>query len=556
MPVNIPRNIKKPTQPLGGVGAERQINRAHSLVLDDRLLSKQYVTNRVDSKVDDTAFGASWADVSDVAPSNGAVQAYLASLTTNASHWTQDGSGNTAKSRIVDTGYVGIGAGSGLAYSDITERLTVDGNIKTTGNIYAGVGEDNVRVGLSDTGASIRFYNNYSKFPSPLMIGAPGNYRDIPLLVGTMQNTQGGTATLKSHTGRIQIGYDDGANMGLDENKIQARLGSLNQSSLSDAIKAKLELNTSGGDIDLSASGDTTAVKGHMTVVGNTTISGNLTVSGTATAIMSETVNMQDNIIVLNSNATGSASVDAGIEIERGDDANRKLFWDESEDKWMVETATGVFAELTTGGGTITGTNTGEVVINLAAGVPAGAVSLSAQTVTFADSFVYNTGTTNKIGVQNGADGKLSLFGTTGSSGTTGLVVEGGNASSSNPAVSITGSLEATTKSFNIPHPLHKSKRLVYGSLEGPEHGMYGRGSFDVTDERRRVAVNLPNYWSAMVFPNYTINLTTYGDYNVWIKDRDENGFWVETNAEKEWSFDWSAIGKRTDAKLEVEPDA
>ena len=55
---------------------------------------------------------------------------------------------------------------------------------------------------------------------------------------------------------------------------------------------------------------------------------------------------------------------------------------------------------------------------------------------------------------------------------------------------------------------------------------------------------------------DYTINLTSYGNYNVWISESNENGFWVETNAEKEWSFDWSAIGKRTDAKLEVEPDA
>jgi len=271
---------------------------------------------------------------------------------------------------------------------------------------------------------------------------------------------------------------------------------------------------------------------------------------------MSETVNMQDNIIVLNSNATGSASVDAGIEIERGDDANRKLFWDESEDKWMIETATGVYSELATGGGTLTGTNTGDVVINLASGVPSGAVTLSAQTVTFADSFVYNTGT-NDIGTQGaGNDGKLQLYGTTGGSGTTGLVVEGGDATASNPAVSITGALEATTKSFNIPHPLFEDKRLVYGSLEGPEHGMYGRGSFDVTDERRKVAVNLPNYWSAMVNHDYTINVTGYGDYNVWITNRDENGFWVETNAEKEWSFDWNAIGGRKDAKLVVEPDA
>lgn len=154
--------------------------------------------------------------------------------------------------------------------------------------------------------------------------------------------------------------------------------------------------------------------------------------------------------------------------------------------------------------------------------------------------------------------GELILSGTSGGSGTgtTALSVTGGNSESSNAAVSITGHLEATTKSFNIPHPLLEHKRLVYGSLEGPEHGMYARGSFDVEDERRKVAIDLPVYWSNMVHPDYTINITTYGNYNVWIAERNDSGFWLETDSEKEWSFDWNVIGGRKDAKLVVEPDA
>ena len=37
------------------------------LVLDDRLISKQYIKAKTDAKVDDTAFGASWDAVDDVA---------------------------------------------------------------------------------------------------------------------------------------------------------------------------------------------------------------------------------------------------------------------------------------------------------------------------------------------------------------------------------------------------------------------------------------------------------------------------------------------------------
>ena len=70
--------------------------------------------------------------------------------------------------------------------------------------------------------------------------------------------------------------------------------------------------------------------------VSNLTVSGELIVT-TTTTLNSNTVNIGDNIIVLNSDATGSASSDAGIEIERGDDANVQL-WDESEDSWDFDT--------------------------------------------------------------------------------------------------------------------------------------------------------------------------------------------------------------------------
>ena len=70
------------------------------------------------------------------------------------------------------------------------------------------------------------------------------------------------------------------------------------------------------------------------------TVSGDLTVSGTTTTVNTETINLADNQIVLNSNATGSASENGGIEIERGDDANKTLIWNESTDKWTVGSET------------------------------------------------------------------------------------------------------------------------------------------------------------------------------------------------------------------------
>lgn len=78
----------------------------------------------------------------------------------------------------------------------------------------------------------------------------------------------------------------------------------------------------------------------------------NLTVEGTTTTLNTETLTVDDNIIVLNNDATGSATLDAGIEVERGDDANVSLFWDESEDKWTITNTAGTYQILQSVGGT------------------------------------------------------------------------------------------------------------------------------------------------------------------------------------------------------------
>ena len=64
-------------------------------------------------------------------------------------------------------------------------------------------------------------------------------------------------------------------------------------------------------------------------------IRGNLQVDGTTTTVNSATLNVADNIIVLNKDATGSASENAGLEVERGNDTNVKFRWNESTDKWQ-----------------------------------------------------------------------------------------------------------------------------------------------------------------------------------------------------------------------------
>lgn len=66
------------------------------------------------------------------------------------------------------------------------------------------------------------------------------------------------------------------------------------------------------------------------------TLSGNLTVSGTTTSINTETLTVDDNVVVLNNNVTGSPTENAGIEVERGSSTNVVLRWNETSDKWEL----------------------------------------------------------------------------------------------------------------------------------------------------------------------------------------------------------------------------
>ena len=84
-----------------------------------------------------------------------------------------------------------------------------------------------------------------------------------------------------------------------------------------------------------SAAGSTTDVYLGSTLGTSTVrIQGNLVVTGTSSSINAETVTVDDNIIVLNNNVTGTPTENAGIEIERGTSANVSVLWNESADRW------------------------------------------------------------------------------------------------------------------------------------------------------------------------------------------------------------------------------
>ena len=85
--------------------------------------------------------------------------------------------------------------------------------------------------------------------------------------------------------------------------------------------------------------------------------------------------------------------------------------------------------------------------------------------------------------------------------------------------VNIAGTLYATSKSFDIVHPLDPTKRLTYGSLEGPEYGVYVRGKLDGNS-----VIDLPDYWVELVDETtITVNITPFGGYQRLFVDKIEN---------------------------------
>ncbi len=102
---------------------------------------------------------------------------------------------------------------------------------------------------------------------------------------------------------------------------------------------------------------------------GDITVGGNLTVNGTTTTLNTETLAIEDNIVVLNSNVTGSPATNAGIEVERGDSANVVLRWNESTDKWETTNDGSAYSVIATNGNIALGTDTtGNYVNDLTAG--------------------------------------------------------------------------------------------------------------------------------------------------------------------------------------------
>jgi hypothetical protein len=125
----------------------------------------------------------------------------------------------------------------------------------------------------------------------------------------------------------------------------------------------------------------------------------------------------------------------------------------------------------------------------------------------------------------------------------------GVNTTSASYNLEVNGSFAATTKSFIIDHPTKPDHKLRYGSLEGPENGIYVRG------RSREFVIELPEYWTKLVDPDsITVNLTPIGKtQTLWVKDIRDNKIYIGSKC-SEINYFYMVLAERADVdKLEVE---
>jgi archaellum component FlaC len=260
------------------------------------------------------------------------------------------------------------------------------------------------------------------------------------------------------------------------------------------AINANGSVGTSGQVLTSNANGvywSTVAVSGNVNLVQS-----NLTTLTTSVGTISSNVNtLTTNLGTVSSNLN-TLTTSVGTISSNVNTIDTRINTVQSN----VATVSSNLNALTTSVSTISSnvntltTNLGTVSSNLnTLTASVGTISSNVNTVTSNVSNIL-TGTTTFTGIKT-FSGNVILNGNVG-------------IGTSTPAykLQVNGSFAATTKSFVIDHPIKAGMKLRYGSLEGPENGVYVRGRTTSN------VIVLPDHWSGLVYEDsVTVSLTPIG---------------------------------------------
>ena len=166
---------------------------------------------------------------------------------------------------------------------------------------------------------------------------------------GDVNLTPNGTGNVRAYTDTLSISATEGEASTL---LLQTDQGDDNGDdwTIVNSTSNTLTFNSdiSGSSVaQLTLTPHATVASSTAAFAGHVTIAGDLTITGSTTTASSTNTTITDKLIELANGATGSASGDVGLVLERGNDANVFIGWDESIDALVV--GTGSFTGATTG---------------------------------------------------------------------------------------------------------------------------------------------------------------------------------------------------------------
>ena len=240
-----------------------------------------------------------------------------------------------------------------------------------------------------------------------------------------------------------------------------------------------LTVSGTANEVETSMSGDTLTIG----LPDNVTIAGNLTVSGTTTTLSSTNTVVEDKLFELGNGSTGSASGDAGIVIERGDDANAFIGYDESEDVFTV--GTGSFTGGSSGNLSIT---TGELVANIdgsnstVTNLPNSALSNSSITIGDESSNTFDINLGDELSIIGGEGVDTTITGNL-------LTIAGEDATTSNKGIASFASADFAVSSGEVTV---KAGGITNTQLAGSiANAKLSNSSINVTDGSTNTDISL-----------------------------------------------------------------
>lgn len=198
----------------------------------------------------------------------------------------------------------------------ITTKFNVDGNGALTSPIT-------LEIDLDDTSVTAGSYGSSTSIPTFTV------------------DDQGRLTAAGSATVATSLTIDSDGSESSDTADVDLLTDDLKIIGTSNEIET--QVSKSGTDVSLQIGlpnnvtiGNNLTVTNDALVSNDLTVTGNLTVNGTTTSIDTTNLVIEDNIILLNKNQTGTpaSTLKSGIEVERGDSSNVQIQFKEDGDRW------------------------------------------------------------------------------------------------------------------------------------------------------------------------------------------------------------------------------